>query len=132
MASHMVVDLQMKGLRGFILSHGVAWRTSWLHLPYGDQAIFIERQTLEALGGFKEWPLLEDVEMVRRLQRLSPPAIVQQPVTTSARRWEKLGFWQTALMNQAVLAGYTLGVDVHTLAGWYEATGIRGKNEKSK
>lgn len=72
-------------------------------------------------------PLLEDVELVSRLRRLSPPAIVNEALQTSARRWERLGLMRTALVNQVILAGYALGVDVNTLAAWYEATGVRRK-----
>ncbi len=45
-------------------------------------------------------PLLEDVDLVCRLRKLGPPALVRQPITTSARRWQRLGFLQTTIINQ--------------------------------
>ena len=45
-------------------------------------------------------PLLEDVDLVCRLRKRGPPALVRQPITTSARRWQRLGFLQTTIINQ--------------------------------
>ncbi|GAX76959.1 hypothetical protein CEUSTIGMA_g4406.t1 [Chlamydomonas eustigma] len=106
-------------LQGKLLSFGVELRTRLLHKPYGDQALFVQKQTLEKEGGFKEWPFLEDVELVTRLSKVSRPIIIDAPVITSGRRWSKLGFWKTCCLNQAILLGYSLGIDVHTLAKWY-------------
>lgn len=73
------------------------------------------------VGGFQEWPLLEDVDLVTRVKHkaAAPPAIIPLPVYTSGRRWERLGFWRNAALNQAIILGWQLGVDVHTLASWY-------------
>ncbi len=63
------------------------------------------------------------------MQRLSsscgPAAIVPHPVRTSGRRWAKLGLVRTTLVNQAILVGHALGVDVHVLASWYARGGGR-------
>lgn len=72
--------------------------------------------------GFKEWPLLEDLELTQRLRGAAGrPVVVPAPVTTSGRRWGRLGFWRTLLVNQAVLAGFAAGVDVNELARLYSA-----------
>jgi hypothetical protein len=77
--------------------------------------------------GFKEWPLLEDLELVERLQRRAgPPVIVPAAVTTSGRRWARLGFWRAWAVNQAVLAGWAAGVDVETLAAMYRGAASSG------
>jgi hypothetical protein len=111
----------------WLLRTAVSLRTRLLHRPYGDQALFVRRAPFEAAGGFAELPLLEDVDLVRRLKAAcGPPAIVPRAVRTSGRRWRRLGLAQTTLVNQAILAGHALGVDVHTLAGWYERAGGRG------
>ncbi|EFJ40774.1 hypothetical protein VOLCADRAFT_84369 [Volvox carteri f. nagariensis] len=102
-----------------LLSSGVELRTRWLHRPYGDQALFVRRDVLEAAGGFKEWPLLEDLELVQRLSRVQPPVIVDGAITTSGRRWQSVGFLRTSLINQVILAGYALGVSPQVLASWY-------------
>lgn len=65
------------------------------------------------------------------MQRLNkcvgPPLIVPAAVTTSGRRWAQLGFWRAWATNQAVLAGYAAGVDVHELARLYSGGGGSGK-----
>ena len=72
-------------IRGRLLSLGVSLRTRLLGLPYGDQGLLVRRETFRSIGGFKDWPLLEDLEMVERLRRIAPPAIVDAPVVTSGR-----------------------------------------------
>ena len=67
------------------------WRAEKMHLPYGDQAIFVPARRLKELGGYKEIPLLEDVELVRRLRRIGRLAVIPIPVAVSSRRWKKLG-----------------------------------------
>ncbi|GBF89164.1 hypothetical protein Rsub_01881 [Raphidocelis subcapitata] len=100
-----------------LLSAGVELRTRLLWRPYGDQCLF----------GFKEWPLLEDLDMARRLGGAAGrPLVVPAAVTTSGRRWAKLGFWRTFVTNQAVLAGFAAGVDVHELARLYATNGGGG------
>eukprot|EP00955_Chlamydomonas_euryale_P055361 356114-Chlamydomonas_euryale.AAC.4 len=75
---------------------------------------------LQDLGGFKDWPFLEDYELVQRLRAEALPAIVPVPVFTSGRRWNKIGFVRTWAINQAILAGYHAGVHVESLARWYQ------------
>jgi hypothetical protein len=77
------------------------------------------------MGGFRELPLLEDVELVERLQKRGPPAIVMQPMAVSGRRWKQLGLLRTMLTNQLVLVGWRLGVPVQGLARWYYCNGKR-------
>jgi len=64
---------------------------------HADQALFVKASTYHALGGFKEWPLLEDYEMVLKLRKVSPPALVQPPLSVHGRRWRKLGFLQNTV-----------------------------------
>jgi len=67
-----------------------------------------------------EAPLMEDVDLVRRLQRrFGPPAIVPQAILVSARRWERLGYGRTALLNWWIMAAYKFGCSPKTLARWY-------------
>lgn len=97
----------------------MALRTRALHHPYGDQGLFVNRHCLQKLDGFREWPLLEDVDMVSRLNSISPPAIVPCDVQTSGRRWRRLGFWRTMLVNQWILLRWRCGASVYTLAQEY-------------
>jgi uncharacterized protein len=97
----------------------VNWRSRHLQLPYGDQAIFLRAKTFHQLGGFPEQPIMEDFELVCRLQKLGRVAIVPAPVLTSARRWQKLGIGKTTLINQCIICAYRLGISPHRLAHWY-------------
>lgn len=75
-------------------------RSRWTRIATGDQAIFMTRPLFERLGGFADQPLMEDIELCRRLKALGiRPACVSARVTTSGRRWEQRGVWRTiALM----------------------------------
>ena len=102
-----------------VIERGVALRTRWLRLPYGDQGIFVRRETFDALGGYAPLPLMEDIEFVRRLWgvgRLSFPAAA---VHVSARRWERDGWMRRTLSNLWLLVGYAAGVSPARLARAY-------------
>lgn len=98
---------------------GIKWRSRLLQMPYGDQAIFLRSSTFKAVGGFPRIPIMEDYELISRLKKQGKVAIAPAPVTTSARRWQSLGIWQTTLLNQIIILSYTLGVPPRTLAKWY-------------
>jgi rSAM/selenodomain-associated transferase 2 len=97
----------------------VAWRSRWRQMPYGDQAIFLTAETFRQVGGFMEMPIMEDFELIRRLQRRGRIEILSAPVLTSARRWIKRGVWQTTLINQAIVIGYSIGISPARLVRWY-------------
>ncbi len=75
-------------------------------ISYGDQAQFFRRDLLESQGGFPDQPIMEDVELCRRLSRLGRPAYLDYPVVVSARRFERLGWWQTVLANLGLRLTY--------------------------
>lgn len=97
----------------------VAWRSRWRQMPYGDQAIFLTAETFRQVGGFIEMPIMEDFELIRRLQRRGRIAILPAPVLTSARRWLQRGVWPTTLINQAIVIGYSIGISPTRLVTWY-------------
>jgi rSAM/selenodomain-associated transferase 2 len=66
-------------------------RSRLLKLPYGDQGIFITRGAFDALGGYREIPIMEDLEFVGRMNRFGPTALLPRKIVTSARRYEKEG-----------------------------------------
>lgn len=86
----------------------------------GDQAIFVHRETFHALGGFAQQPLMEDIELSRRLLRLSRPACIRARVCTSGRRWQANGVWRTVLLMWRLRLAYWCGVPVEKLAREYE------------
>ena len=94
----------------------VAWRSKWRQMPYGDQAIFLTAETFRSVGGFVEMPIMEDFELIKRLQRLGRIEILAAPAITSARRWLRRGVWQTTLINQAIIIGYSIGISPDRLA----------------
>jgi uncharacterized protein len=97
----------------------VAWRSKWQQMPYGDQAIFLTAETFRSVGGFVEMPIMEDFDLIKRLQRRGRIEILSAPVITSARRWIQRGVWQTTLINQAIVIGYSIGISPTRLATWY-------------
>ncbi len=97
-------------------------RTRWLGLPYGDQALVLKRETFEAAGGFAAWPLLEDLDLVRRLRAFGGFALCRGAVRTSAARWQRCGVLRTTVVNQLILLGYALGLPPARLARWYAAS----------
>ena len=104
------------------------WRARTLQWPYGDQAIFLRADRFRVLGGFADIPILEDLDLIRRLRRQGRIAIAPVPVIASSRRWQQYGVWRTSLTNQLILAGYFAGISPHRLARWYKKREER-KNE---
>ena len=82
----------------------------------GDQAMFVRRGVFERLGGFADLPLMEDIELSKRLKKLGAPACLRVPVTTSARRWEEHGVWRTIVLMWRLRLSYFLGANPHVLA----------------
>jgi rSAM/selenodomain-associated transferase 1 len=111
------IDDSMASLRW--IEKMVAWRSKWRQMPYGDQAIFLTAETFRSLGGFVEMPIMEDFELIKRLQRRGRIEILTAPVLTSPRRWLQRGVWQTTLINQAIIIGYSIGISPIRLATWY-------------
>jgi hypothetical protein len=94
-------------------------RSRWFQKPYGDQAQFLRRALFEELGGFADLPIMEDYELNRRLRRRGRIATASAAAVTSGRRWKKLGFLQTTLINLLMIAGYRFGVCPYKLGRFY-------------
>ncbi len=86
----------------------------------GDQAIFVRRATFEALGGFPDQPLMEDIELSKRLRRIAPPACLRARVHTSGRRWETRGVWHTIGLMWYLRWRYWRGESPEQLARAYQ------------
>ena len=86
----------------------VALRCSFARKPYGDQGIFIRRSLFEATGGFPEIPVMEDLNMIRKLSKLGTVSIAKDPAYTSPRRWQEGGLVRTFIRHQLMLAAHTL------------------------
>ena len=97
-------------LRMSAISRAINLRCRCMALPYGDQALFVRRSVLLALGGFQDVAIAEDVLLVRRLRRFGRLAILPAAVVTSARRWRRRGPIRTTLRNQLIVAGTLIGM----------------------
>ena len=102
-----------------VIERLVAWRVRHLRLPYGDQGLFVRRNAFERLGGFRELPLLEDVEFVRRLVRAGRTVELPLALATSPRRWHRDGWFRRGTKNIAIVGLYLAGVQPARLARWY-------------
>lgn len=85
----------------------------------GDQAIFLRRAVFEALDGFPEIPLMEDIALSQRLRAVSPPACLRERVVTSGRRWDRQGIVSTILLMWRLRFAYWRGADPADLARRY-------------
>jgi rSAM/selenodomain-associated transferase 2 len=96
----------------------VAWRCRVFALPYGDQGLLVPRASLDAIGGVRPLPLMEDVDLVRRLGRRRLVAL-EAAAVTSAARWERDGWCRRSLRNLGCLALYAAGVPPRVIARIY-------------
>ncbi len=94
-------------------------RSRLMRSATGDQAIFVRRDVYGRVGGFLEPHLFEDVDLVRRLRRVSRMGVPRGCVTTSARRWRKEGVWRTTVRMWALKSAYLCGVPARRLARYY-------------
>ncbi len=96
----------------------VAWRCRVLALPYGDQALLIHRDLLAEVGGVRSLPLMEDVDLVRRLGRRRLVAL-GVPAITSAEKWRRQGWYRRSLRNLFCLTLYFAGLPPRLIARLY-------------
>jgi uncharacterized protein len=105
---------------------GVRIRVHLFDLPYGDQALFVRRAVFDELGGYRNLPLMEDVDFVRRLHRRGGRlAHSHVPALTSARRWERDGWLRRTLENSLLLVLFLVGYPPERLRRRYD--GGRGR-----
>jgi rSAM/selenodomain-associated transferase 2 len=98
----------------------VAWRTRRTRIPFGDQAIFVRRDYFERVGGYRDIPIMEDVDLMRRIrQRGDAICVIPEKVMTSARRWEKDGIVLGTFRNWLLQVLYCGGVSPERLAKFY-------------
>jgi rSAM/selenodomain-associated transferase 2 len=102
-----------------LIERGVRLRVRLLRLPYGDQGLFVRRGVFDAMGGYCDIPLMEDVEFVRRLLATRPVVELPLALTTSARRWQRDGWLRRSARNVFLIACYYAGVPPERLARWY-------------
>lgn len=116
-------DVRLSGQRP--LFRVVAWfmnrRSRLTGIATGDQAIFVRTSVFRVLQGFAPLPLMEDVELSKRLCRVSKPYCIGDPVTTDSRRWEQGGAWRTIFLMWRLRWRYWRGESPESLAAAYRA-----------
>lgn len=108
-----------KGVAPRALEALVRLRCAALRLPYGDQGLLIPRGLYQSVGGFADLPIMEDVDIIRRLGRRRVK-MLESAATTSARRYRAEGYVARTLRNQMCLAMYSAGLPVSTIARLYD------------
>lgn len=102
-----------------VLEAGVALRVFLFALPYGDQGLLIHRDLYAALGGFRPLPLMEDVDLVRRIGRRRLRTLPCAAIT-SAQRWREGGWIKRSARNLACLTMFSAGAPIERIARFYE------------
>ena len=100
------------------IEFGARLRSALWRLPYGDQALFMRRSALDAIGGIPDVPIMEDLDLVHRLKRCGRLALLASPALTSARRYRAGGPLRTMLRHWLAAAAWSLGLDRERVAHW--------------
>lgn len=102
-----------------LLEWGNAFRVRWRGMPFGDQAMFVDRESFQQVGGFPQVPLMEDVVLSQRLRRQRWPILRPEVVVVDARRWQTRGVIKQTVRNWLIQLAHLLGVSESTLSKWY-------------
>lgn len=102
-----------------IVAWGINLRTRIFKTSTGDQAIFVRRRVFYEVGGYKTFPLMEDIALFNELKRRGRVKVLDGRVEVSARRWLKFGIWRTVLLMYLLRFGYWLGIHPATLKRFF-------------
>lgn len=103
-----------------LIAKAASWRYRLTRLPYGDQAIFMPQEYFFRIGGFAEIPIMEDLDLMRRIKKRGDKIYIsKEQVKTSARRWEKEGIVYCVLRTWILASLYCLGMSPDKLANYY-------------
>ncbi len=101
----------------------VFFRTRLTRVPFGDQAIFLRRSLFEELGGYRDIPVMEDVEIMKRVRKRGESIIIiPEQVMTSVRRYEQEGLVSCTLRNWMLQILYAIGVSPERLKSFYRSS----------
>lgn len=114
-------DVRIVGTHRFLPV--IAWcmnvRSRLTGVMTGDQGLFVARPLFERCSGFRDLPLMEDVEFCKRLRRVAAPLCLEHRLLTSGRRWEDKGVLKTILLMWSLRLAYVSGVSPERLVDWY-------------
>ena len=103
-----------------VIARVASYRSRLTRIPYGDQAFFLRKDYFEKIDGFRELPIMEDVEFMCRIKKRGDKiCILTDKVSTAPRRWEKEGILYCTLRNWIIILLYFLGVSPRTLQHYY-------------
>ena len=102
-----------------LIAMAMNWRSAATGICTGDQGIFVHRSLLDAVGGVPRQPLMEDIELSRRLKRLARPLRIRTPIQASARRWRARGLFKTMFLMWWLRIRYRFGAAPERLARRY-------------
>ena len=105
-----------------VVSQMINWRSRLSGIATGDQAIFIKKPLFKQLGGYPQQPLMEDIELCKRLKAIGKPACLRSKVITSARRWQQYGTWRTIGLMWHLRFDYWRGVSADNIKQRYYKT----------
>jgi rSAM/selenodomain-associated transferase 2 len=114
-------DVKIEGRHPLLAAVGwlMSVRSRLTGIATGDQGIFVRRDAFQAVGGFEEIPLMEDIALSKRLKRAGRPLCLRERVVTSGRRWEANGILATILLMWRLRLAYFFGADPKELARQY-------------
>ena len=122
-------DTGHPGMR--FLAVSINLRTRITRCPLGDQAQFVRREVFAALGGYRDWPILEDLDFARRLKRQGRTVLIGDPVLTSPRRYLRRGIVRSLATNWLIFALYFAGLPPRRLARFYRPLEERGAQQRT-
>jgi rSAM/selenodomain-associated transferase 2 len=102
-----------------LVSWGINLRARLRGSATGDQGIFVRRDVFQSIGGAPDWPLFEDVELVRRIKQAGKFVVLKTPLAVSGRRYIEHGVFRTALLIYSLRFAYWLGVPPQRLKEWF-------------
>jgi rSAM/selenodomain-associated transferase 2 len=114
------VDIDSPKLVLRLVAELINLRSRWSGIATGDQAIFVQRDAFESVGGYPSIPIMEDVALSRALKRSSQPVCLRDRALTSGRRWERRGILRTVILMWLLRLAYFCRVDPRRLASHYE------------
>ena len=114
------VQIESKFAMLGVVSFFMNLRSGISGIATGDQAIFVRKSAFDRIGGFPKQPLMEDVEISKRLLKLSKPFCVRERALTFGRRWETYGLWRTIFLMWQLRFDYWRGVSVEEIAKQYK------------
>lgn len=112
--------LDHPGRLAALVAYNVNVRSALLNSFFGDQAMFVRRDVFVRAGGFKEWSVMEDLEILARLRRHGRLVLLDEVVVTSARRHQTNGWWRTICTIWIMTLLSRLGVSGHAMIRWYK------------